>query len=82
MRRIPEWELLYRTYVGERIPLIFWHRYFRYPVERFRQKHRGNKTIFYATRVYTGTFRRFFGLFYGQERVRIMNWEWFVRPPS
>jgi hypothetical protein len=79
--RIPEWDLLYRKYCGERIPLIFWHRHFRYPVERFRQKHHGNKFIFYATRFYTGLFRRFFGMFYGQERVRTMNWEWFLRPP-
>jgi glycosyltransferase involved in cell wall biosynthesis len=80
--RIPEWDLLYRTYAGEKVPLIFWHRYFRYPVERFRQNHHDNKVIFYGTRLYTGLFRRFFGLFYGQERVRTMNWEWFLRPPS
>jgi glycosyltransferase involved in cell wall biosynthesis len=80
--RIPEWDRLYRTYAQERIPLIFWHRHFRYPVERFRQKHRQSKFIFYSTRLYTGLFRVFFGLFYGQRRVQTMNWEWFLRPPA
>ncbi len=81
-KRISELERIYRTYTHEKIPLIFWHRRLRFPIEKIRQLHRDNKAIFYLTRFYTGMFSRIFGLFYGTERVKSLNWEWMLRPPA
>jgi glycosyltransferase involved in cell wall biosynthesis len=77
---IPEWEAIYRQYAHELVPLVFWHKHLRFPIERLRQRHRENRFIFNLTRGYTGAFSRFFGLFYGTERAKAMNWEWFLRP--
>ncbi|MGA3067569.1 MAG: glycosyltransferase family 2 protein [Tepidisphaeraceae bacterium] len=72
---IDEFQRIYKTYVAERVPLIFWQRYFKFPVERIRQRYR-NRAVFYLTRCYTGPLTRLLGLFYGRRRADAMNWEW------
>ena len=72
---IDEFQRIYKRYVTERIPLIFWQRHFKFPVERIRQKYR-NPVVFYLTRCYTGPLTRLLGLFYGRQRANAMNWEW------
>jgi hypothetical protein len=72
---IDEIERVYKCYTTERIPLIFWQRHFKFPVERIRQKYR-NPFVFYLTRCYTGPLTRVLGLVYGRQRANAMNWEW------
>ena len=75
MKIINEFQRVYERYAGERLPLTFWQRHFRFPVERIRQKYR-NPVVFYLTRCYTGPLTLILGLFYGIERAKAMNWEW------
>jgi uncharacterized protein with HEPN domain len=81
-KRIPERIAIDTRDSRERIPLVFWHRYFRFPVECLRQRHRASKPIAFVTRCYTAAFSRFFGIFYGQDRAKAMNWEFMLRPPA
>jgi glycosyltransferase involved in cell wall biosynthesis len=72
---IDEIQRVYKRYAGERVSLVFWHRHFRFPVERFRQKYR-NPVVFHLTRCYLGPLTRVLGLFYGLDRAKAMNWQW------
>ena len=68
-----ELERLYATYVKERIPLTFWHRRLRYPLERIRHNHRGILfSLVYLP--YQCTIIALLSPFYGFTRVRTMNW--------
>lgn len=81
-RVVPELDRIYRSYCPrERIPLIFWHRRLRFPVERFRQNRRHPLPRLLA-QIYIAAFSRVFGLFYGVNRVKNMNWEWMFHLPA
>lgn len=66
-------EQVYKSYVHERIPLTFWHRRLRYPLERIRHKHRGLlfSCVYYP---YQCTIIALLSPFYGFKRCRWMNW--------
>jgi len=69
-----EFEEIYRRYVREAVPLTYWHRLLRYPLERLRRRHRG---LLFAWLVYFPwqcTMILLLSPFYGFKRVRWMNW--------
>jgi glycosyltransferase involved in cell wall biosynthesis len=68
-----EFEEVYRRYVNEKVPLTFWHRRLRYPLERVRRRHRGWLFgVFYY--LYQCSIILLLTPFYGFRRVRWMNW--------
>jgi glycosyltransferase involved in cell wall biosynthesis len=69
-----ELERLYRTCVHERIPLTFWHRLLRYPLERVRRRHRGALFAYLVYFPYQCAIIALLSPFYGFRRVRWMNW--------
>jgi glycosyltransferase involved in cell wall biosynthesis len=68
-----EIERVYKRYVNERVPLTFWHRLLRYPLERVRRRHRG---ILFGLVYYPYQCAIILALtpFYGFRRVRWMCW--------
>ena len=69
-----ELEKLYNTYVHERIPLTYWHRLLRYPLERVRRRHRGVLFAYLIYFPYQCAIIALLSPFYGFHRVRWMNW--------
>ena len=69
-----EFEAIYKRYVHERIPLTFWHRLFRYPLERVRRRHRGALFAYLIYFPYQCAVIALLSPFYGFRRVRWMNW--------
>jgi glycosyltransferase involved in cell wall biosynthesis len=68
-----EIETVYTRYVKERVPLTFWHRLLRYPLERVRRRHPGRLfgLVYYP---YQGSIILLLAPFYGFRRVRWMGW--------
>jgi len=68
-----EFEAIYKKYVHERIPLTFWHRHLRYPMERVRRR---NRSFLFACLYfpYQCAIIALLSPFYGFQRVRWMNW--------
>jgi len=68
-----EIETVYKRYVNERVPLTFWHRWLRYPLERVRRRHHGRLfgLVFYP---YQAAIILLLAPFYGFRRVRWMTW--------
>lgn len=68
-----EWERVYRQYACERIPLTYWHRRLRYPLERLRRRYPGRVfgAIYYP---YQCAVIATLSPFYGFSRTRWMNW--------
>jgi glycosyltransferase involved in cell wall biosynthesis len=68
-----EIETVYTRYVKERVPLTFWHRLLRYPLERVRRRHPGRLfgLVYYP---YQGSIILLLTPFYGFRRVRWMGW--------
>jgi glycosyltransferase involved in cell wall biosynthesis len=68
-----EFETIYHRYVKERVPLTYWHRLLRYPMERIRRRHRGLLfgLVYYP---YECTIILLLAPFYGFRRVRWMCW--------
>lgn len=71
-----EIERIYKTYVKELIPLTFWHRRLRYPLERFLQRHRGGVWIYLLGPIWVA-FTLILAPFYGLERVWALRWSRF-----
>ena len=69
-----EFEDIYKRYVKERIPLTFWHRLLRYPLERVRHRHRGILFGFLVYYPYQCAVILLLSPFYGFRRVRWMCW--------
>jgi glycosyltransferase involved in cell wall biosynthesis len=69
-----ELDRLYETYVHERIPLTYWHRLLRYPLERVRRRHRGVLFAYLVYFPYQCAIIALLSPFYGFRRVRWMNW--------
>lgn len=69
-----EWEAVYKRYVHERIPLTFWHRLLRYPLERVRRKNRSPLFAWLVYFPYQCTIIVLLSPFYGFRRVRHLNW--------
>ena len=72
-----ELERLYALYRHEKIPLTFWHRRLRYPLERIRTRHPGwGFGLIYFP--YQCAVILLLAPFYGYRRVRWMNWVGFA----
>jgi len=69
-----EFEAIYNRYVHERIPLTYWHRLLRYPLERVRRRHRGLLFAYLVYYPYQCAMIALLSPFYGFRRVRWMNW--------
>lgn len=69
-----ELERIYNTYVQERIPLTFWHRRFRYPLERFLAHHPGKFWLYLIGSLWVFV-TLLLAPFYGFQRVWIMRWK-------
>lgn len=73
MEIIEEQMRVYRTYVKETIPLTFWYRLLRMPLERFRLKHPGRLAYCIARPLQIAVVL-LLGPFYGLKRVRAMSY--------
>ncbi len=73
-----ELELIYRRYAQERIPLVFWHRHLRHPLERWRMRHADSRLAQWAVRPLQVGLILCLAPFYGLRRVRAMNWHFWV----
>lgn len=69
-----ELERVYTTYVHERIPLTFWHRRLRYPLERFLVYH-PSKIWFCLVGFLWIVVTLSLAPFYGLQKVWIMRWK-------
>jgi glycosyltransferase involved in cell wall biosynthesis len=72
-----EYEAIYKQYVNERIPLTFWHRRLRYPLERVRCRNRSFLFAYLVYFPYECAMIALLSPFYGFRRVRWMNWSVF-----
>lgn len=72
-----ELERIYNTYVQEWIPLTFWHRKFRYPLEKFLALHSGKIWLYVIGLLWVGI-TLLLAPFYGFDRVWIMRWKRWV----
>ena len=69
-----ELEAIYKRNVKERIPLTFWHRLLRYPLERVRCRNRSALFAYLVYYPYQCAIIALLSPFYGFRRVRWMNW--------
>ncbi len=68
-----EAERLYKNYVHEWLPLTFWHRRLRYPLECFIKNHTSKIWLYLIAPVWL-MITLVLALFYGFDRVWVMNW--------
>lgn len=68
-----EVEKIYRMYTNEWIPLTFWHRRFRYPLEQFVKKKQGGIWLFVLGPVWV-LITLVLSIFYGLKHVWAMRW--------
>ena len=71
---IDEYVRVYNSYVHERIPLTFWQRHLRFPLERWRGKGDPPVSFRLIGRPLQMATVLLLGPFYGFRRVRHMNW--------
>lgn len=70
---------IYRRYVKELVPMTFWQRRFRHPLQVFLMKHpKHPRARRVADRLHT--VERWMGRFYGMPRVRALDWRHCVQP--
>ena len=72
-----ELERVYKTYVHEWLPLTYWHRLLRYPLERFLKCHTSKMWLYLIAPVWLAVTMGL-TLFYGFERVWAMNWRRYI----
>ena len=68
-----EVEKIYNTYVKEWIPLTFWHRRLRYPLEQFLKTHRSSIWLYILGPIWVGVTLTL-APFYGLKRVWALRW--------
>lgn len=68
-----EAERIYKTYTRELIPLTFWHRWLRYPLEQFIKRHRGGIWLYLLGPVWV-VIALLLAPFYGLEKTWVMRW--------
>jgi glycosyltransferase involved in cell wall biosynthesis len=66
---------VYRAYTREPVPLTFWYKHFRFPLER-RASRSDSPLLRLAARVYFKFYLLLLTPFYGAARIRAMNWRW------
>ncbi|QSJ15831.1 glycosyltransferase [Nostoc sp. UHCC 0702] len=69
-----ELERIYETYVQERIPLTFWHRNLRYPLEKFMAVHTHRIWIYIIGTLWVAV-TLLLAPFYGFDRVWHLRWK-------
>lgn len=72
-----ELEDIYRTYTNELIPLTYWHRKLRYPLECFLKRHRKGVWLYLVGSLYFSVFL-LLAPFYGSKKVWALRWTRFV----
>jgi glycosyltransferase involved in cell wall biosynthesis len=72
-----ELERIYKTYNSDWIPLTFWHRRFRYPLERFLASHTNRLWLYLIGPIWIGI-TLMLAPFYGLNRVWVMRWKRWV----
>lgn len=72
-----ELEDIYQTYTKELIPLTYWHRKLRYPLECFIKSHRGGIWLYLVGSLWF-LVTLFLVPFYGVKRVWALRWTRFV----
>ncbi|NEO80976.1 glycosyltransferase family 2 protein [Moorena sp. SIO4G3] len=68
-----ELEQIYKTYTKELIPLTYWHRRLRYPLERFIKHHRSRLWLYIVGPVWVAL-TLLLAPFYGVEKVWALRW--------
>jgi glycosyltransferase involved in cell wall biosynthesis len=68
-----ELEKIYQTYTQERIPLTYWHRRLRYPLERFLKINQNGILAYLVAPVWVGI-TLILSLFYGFKRTLALRW--------
>jgi glycosyltransferase involved in cell wall biosynthesis len=68
-----ELEKIYQTYTRERIPLTYWHRRLRYPLERFLKQHQNVVWVYLVAPIWVGV-TLILALFYGFKRTWALRW--------
>lgn len=72
-----ELEDIYKTYTDELIPLTYWHRRLRYPLERFLKQHRGGVWLYFGGSLWLAI-ALLLAPFYGLKKVWALRWTRFV----
>lgn len=72
-----ELEDIYQTYTQELIPLTYWHRQFRYPLECFLKRNRGGIWLYLVGSIWFGM-ALLLAPFYGLKKVWALRWTRFV----
>ena len=72
-----ELEDIYKTYTNELIPLTYWHRKLRYPLECFLKRHRSGISLYLVGSVWF-LLVILLAPFYGLKRVWALRWTSFV----
>jgi glycosyltransferase involved in cell wall biosynthesis len=68
-----ELEKIYQTYAKERIPLTYWHRRLRYPLERFLKLHRNIVWVYLVAPIWVSV-TLILSLFYGFKKTWALRW--------
>ncbi|MBW4516450.1 MAG: glycosyltransferase [Timaviella obliquedivisa GSE-PSE-MK23-08B] len=68
-----ELEKIYATYVQERIPLTYWHRHLRYPLERFLKQNQNTLWIYLIGPLWVAI-TLLLAPFYGFKRAWALRW--------
>lgn len=69
-----EAERVYKTYVKEPVPLTFWHRLLRYPLERFLARHPNPLSWMLIAPIWS-FLALLLGVFYGFKKAYFMRWK-------
>jgi glycosyltransferase involved in cell wall biosynthesis len=73
VRATYELEKIYQTYSDERIPLTYWHRRLRYPLERFLKLHQSRVWLYLVAPIWV-IVTLILSLFYGFKRTWVLRW--------
>jgi hypothetical protein len=71
-----ELERIYTTYIKELVPLTFWHRLLRYPIENFLHRHRSRFWVYVLGPIWV-MYTLMLAPFYGLARVWSLRWSTF-----
>jgi len=69
-----ELERIYRTYSNDLIPLTFWQKHFRYPLEKFIMRNSNQVFLIFLAGLLWGLISLLLVPFYGLDKVKAMRW--------
>jgi len=73
-RIVDELERVYVQYSGDRLPLTWWHRRFRHPVEKWVHRHDSSLAMAGVYWPWRAVTTAFLTPFYGFQRAARMDW--------